>query len=668
MAKKLSELSGVGAKRLEALNAAGLYTTDDIIARQPVSYLDYTSVTPISALEVGKSALICCTPASSPYLKRKGSLSILQVTFRDQSGTISAVFFNQHYLHSTLRRGQEYYIYAQIGSREGKPILQSPTIIDRSETGGIIPVYRPIDGVPAKTYRALVRQSLDAGDFSCVDILPDYLKEKYSLISLSEAYSSIHFPNNMTELTIARRRFVFDELLFYQLSLMLRKTSGDINGIAIPFGEDIKNKFLSSLPFTPTGAQLRCIDQIAEDLSSKKAMTRMLQGDVGSGKTLVAQSALFACAMAGHQCALMAPTEILARQHFEGMAPFFARFGLRCGLLVGSMTAKQHQEAHENIANGAWDVVIGTHALITQGVEYNDLALVITDEQHRFGVGQRTALQDKGSGVNVLVMSATPIPRTLSLILYGDLDISVIDELPPGRTPVKTYIVGPHKREGMFGFIKDLVKEGRQGYVVCPLIEKSEAIDVSNAQDIFEEFSKKLPGVRVALAHGKQSNKLKQQVLDEFYKGNVDVLVSTTIIEVGVNVPNASFMIIEDAERFGLAQLHQLRGRVGRGAQESFCFLVASGAQKLRIMTQTNDGFLISQKDLEQRGPGDILGTRQSGMLSSDMPGAQSDLRLLEQAHLEAKRICLSPADEDKPLLQYVESVFSQKLTKVGIN
>ena len=441
-------------------------------------------------------------------------------------------------------------------------------------------------------------------------------------------------------------------------------------GTPIAFEDEEIEKFWNSLSFAPTGAQRRVLSEVAADMRSERAMARMVQGDVGSGKTAIAFAAISLAHAGGYQAAMMAPTEVLARQHYEGAKRILEPMGCQVGLLTGSLTAKQHRLAHEAIREGEWDVIIGTHALITEGVEYKNLGLVITDEQHRFGVRQRTLLSQKGDAPNVLVMSATPIPRTLSLILYGDLDISIVDELPPGRTPVATRIVPESRREGLYGFLREEIAKGRQAYFVCPLVEESEAVDALPAEAVYEDLrTKRLPDLRIELVHGRMKAHDKDEVLERFRRGEVDVLVSTTVIEVGVNVPNATVMVIENAERFGLAQLHQLRGRVGRGAHESWCFLMAEPNPRLRFLTSTNDGFKIAQKDMELRGPGELFGTRQSGMLSAGIDMLAADTELLKITHDEIHNLLRHPDDaQTQAVLRLAQERFADRLRDLAAN
>jgi ATP-dependent DNA helicase RecG len=627
----LATLPGVGEKRLAALQNAGIASVRDLALRLPTAYRDYTVTTAVCMLESGMHTVFFAALKKPPSVLRHGRLSVTTCVFADDTGDIQAMFFNQPYLRQTLRVGQKYALYARMEVFRGRLCAQSPSFVAPDELGTIQPVYPPVAGVPAKTYRHLVRLALE--QTALPEQLPEDLRARCGLCGRAQAYMQAHFPQNPQALFAARRYLNFESMLLYQMQLRFWRTQGQ-NGVVIDARARMA-PFFQALPFAPTGAQRRVMDEILNDLAGNAAMARMVQGDVGSGKTAVAQAALYACAVCGYQGALMAPTEVLARQHYASCKALLEPLGVRVGLLVGSMTAKQHRLAHQAIADGAWQVIVGTHALITETVVYQRLGLAITDEQHRFGVRQRTDLGKKGAGVNVLVMSATPIPRSLTLTLYGDLAVSVIDELPPGRKPVHTHLVPEHKRQGLYGFIAGQVAQGRQGYVVCPLIEKNDVLALLSAQETLESLTRALPQLRIALVHGAMRPAAKDAVLQAFYEGQVDVLVSTTVIEVGVNVPNASFMVVEEAHRFGLAQLHQLRGRVGRGDYDSYCFLMADGGQKLRILTKTNDGFLIAQKDLELRGPGDIAGTRQSGA-SGENAGA--DLKLLELARQEAQQ------------------------------
>ena len=667
--KTLDAFPGIGAKRLEELKRSGIFTADDVVKRLPVSYRDYTKTAAIGDLRPGMKTVFTGALTRLPSIKRVGALSVLSAVFTDETGEITAVFFNQPYLRQILKVGAVYSVYADITHARGRTTAQCPLIVPADERGMIIPIYPQMKSLPAKTYRRIVRAALDG--CTTDDLLPEDIIERNSLMPILQAYNQAHFPKDAASLEQARRRLAFDELLFYQIALGFGRAREFGRGIAIDAQDGDVNAIIERMPFALTGAQQRSINEIIADMRGESPMARLLQGDVGSGKTAVAQAALYACVKAGYQGALMAPTEVLARQHFASFKELMEPLGIKVGLLIGALTAKEHREAHKAIASGEWDIIIGTHALVVGKVEYVKLGLVITDEQHRFGVNQRQTLSMKGDGVNVLVMSATPIPRSLSLILYGDLDISLLDELPPGRTPVKTHIIRDEKREDMYDFLIGQIRQGRQGYVVCPLIEESEVMDLMSATQVFEEMKikmgEKMPEISIALVHGGMKTAQKQAVLDGFYSGQTHILVSTTVIEVGINVPNASFMVIEDAHRFGLAQLHQLRGRVGRGQYDSFCFLMATGGEKLRILTKSNDGFVIAQKDLELRGPGEILGTRQSGLLDAGIASGMGDAHLLEATHKEARAI-LDSAEEHLALIAAVEELYRVRIENMALN
>jgi len=600
----------------------------------------------------------------APRSFRKGRLTITSAKVADDSGAIRVVWYNQPWLGKALTDGKEVLLYGRVERRSGLQ-LTSPSF---EKERGIVPVYRKTCGIPGAAFRDIVAQALKVMEGQWPDELPEALRRRHGLCERNFAMRAAHLPESFEALEAARRRLGFEELLIYQVGLwILRGRRGA--GASIPCPPEDIEAFWSSLPYRPTGAQARVLNEIARDLASDAAMARLVQGDVGCGKTAIAMGALYLAARRGYQGALMAPTEVLARQHYESAAQILEPLGVSCGLLTGSMSAKEHRQAHEAIASGAWRVAIGTHALISEKVAYENLGLVVTDEQHRFGVRQRTALSAKGQSPNVLVMSATPIPRTLSLILYGDLDISVVDELPPGRTPVKTRVVPDEKRSALYGFLRKEVTEGRQVYVVCPLVEESEAVDAQNAQAVYEDLrGNALKGLRVGLAHGKMKSAEKDAALEAFRKGELDVLVSTTVIEVGVNVPNASVMVVENADRFGLAQLHQLRGRVGRGAQESWCFLMAEPNEKLRLMAAVSDGFEIARKDLETRGPGDVLGYRQSGGACFGL-WQLADGRLLKETHDEARSLLKRPdSAEAKQVIALAQEQLAGKLREVAMN
>ena len=662
----LSTIRGIGPARLKAFEAAGIRSVRDLVMFLPRDYRDLSAFTPLCEVRSGETVSVRVRVAGEASQRRARKLVITKVYVTDGTETMAVVWYNQPWLKDQLTRDRELLLYGRCEARGGSIQLSSPTIEQES---GLIPVYRSISGVPPKAVRQSVEAALKVCEGQWPDELPESIRRRYGLCERNFAMRNAHFPDSREALETARRRIAFEELLLYQVAISLCRHSGE-PGVQIASSDADLAEYWSKMPFPPTGAQRRVLQEIANDMRGPNAMARMVQGDVGSGKTAVAFGAIYLAVRGGYQAALMAPTEVLARQHYEGAKAMLEPLGMKAGLLVGSLTQKQHRIAHEAIASGEWDVVIGTHALITEGVEYKNLGLTVTDEQHRFGVRQRTELSRKGEAPNVLVMSATPIPRTLSLILYGDLDISIIDELPPGRKGVKTRIVPEDRRQGMYGFLRSEVQKGRQVYVVCPLVEESEAVDALPAELVYENLrTRDLPDLRIELVHGRMKAADKDAVLEKFRRGEADVLVSTTVIEVGVNVPNASVMVVENAERFGLAQLHQLRGRVGRGSDEAWCFLMAEPNERLKFLASTTDGFKIAQKDMELRGPGDLFGTRQSGSIVCGVGTLAGDTQLLKLVHDEARELL---RDRDNPdaqaVIRMAEEAYVQKFRDAAVN
>lgn len=666
MDRSLSGIRGIGHARLKALNDAGIHTAQDLVRVLPRDYRDLTQTTPLSALQAGVPAAVRVRVSGQARQQRAGKLLITRVFVTDGDEVIAVVWYNQPWLKEQLTLDRELLLYGKPEWKKGMLQLVSPTI---EQEAGLIPVYRAIPGIPAKAMRATIAAALEACDGSWPEDLPESIRRRYGLSERNFALRSAHFPAGKEALAAARRRLAFEDLLLYQVALSLYRSSAR-PGVRLDFEDSALEEFWARLPFSPTGAQRRVMQEVANDLRGDRAMARMVQGDVGSGKTAIAFAAIAMAHHCGYQAALMAPTEVLARQHYDGAKEILEPLGCRVGLLTGSLTPKQHRLAHEALREGAWDVVIGTHALITEGVTYARLGLVVTDEQHRFGVRQRSMLSEKGDAPNVLVMSATPIPRTLSLILYGDLDISIVDELPPGRKPVATRIVPESKREGLYGFLRQEVHQGRQVYVVCPLVEESEAVDALPAEQVYEDLrTRHLPDLRIELVHGRMRPADKDAVLEKFRSGEADVLVSTTVIEVGVNVPNATIMVIENAERFGLAQLHQLRGRVGRGSHASWCFLMAEPNERLRFLASTGDGFKIAQKDLELRGPGELFGTRQSGAIAEGVDLMGSDAELLKATHDLARSLLAHPEEPDAAqVIRLAKERFAAQLESMAVN
>ncbi len=669
--RTLEELKGVGKARLETLKAAGIHTLTDLLLTLPVRYQDTSTVTPLSEAAPGMEICVSGYPKAAPRLSRFHGLTSVTLRLCDETGGLPIVWFNQPWLQTQIGSETLLTLYGRVDrDKQGRVRMVSPQIVKER---GILPVYRALSGIPPKAMRDMTRQALTQLEDCCPETLPDILRIKYRLCERNFALRQAHFPETKENLAIALRRVSFEGMLLYQAAAASLRGER-AKGIVIDAPEKAVDAYWASLPFPPTGAQKRVLSEIAADLAAPSAMGRMIQGDVGCGKTALAFGAMALTAQAGYQCALMAPTEILARQHLESAKKMLEPLGISCGLLLGGMKARERREAIEKIASGQWQAVIGTHALISEGVEYKNLGLVVTDEQHRFGVRQRRLLSKKAveseAAPNELVMSATPIPRTLALVLYGDLDLSVVDELPPGRTPVKTRLVPEDKREGLYDFIKKEAAQGRQTYIVCPLVEESEQIDARSAQETYAELcTGPLADLRLGLTFGEQDAAEKEETIRRFAAGELDVLVSTTVIEVGVNVPTATVMVIENADRFGLSQLHQLRGRVGRGAEESWCFLMAAPNERLKTLCETNDGFKIAQKDLELRGPGDFLGTRQHG--DTLIPGMAlgADVQMLEETSNCLKWL-RSPGYEEEwgQVKRSAQAAFSRALDEIAMN
>ncbi len=667
---ELSAMRGIGPTRLEALRAVGIASLRDLLYCLPVRYEDRTQATPCSLVQPGE-ALVEGIITEKPKFSAFGGLTRVTAAVTDASGKLPVVWYNARWMMEQAPVGRPVMLFGRVSEKNGRRVLQNPAIVTEKT---ILPVYRAVKGIPAKTFRELVRKALEQVDDCCPETLPKSLRMRHGLCERNFALRQSHFPDDFESLKLARRRMAFEQMLMYQAALGLMRSRDD-RGVQLDIPAGAEDAYWQSLPFPPTAAQRRVLGEIAEDLRGERAMSRLVQGDVGCGKTAIAFGAIALVCGSGRQAVMMAPTEILARQHYENARQTLEPLGITCALMTGSMRAAEKKAAHAAAADGTARAIFGTHALISEGVAYADLGLVITDEQHRFGVRQRSALRDrgeKGGAVpHVLVMSATPIPRTLALILYGDLDISVVDELPPGRTPVRTRLVPQEKRHGLYGFVREEIAKGRQAYVVCPLVEDSEEMDsVRSARATWEDLcGHDLQGLRVGLTWGAQKAEEKNQTLAAFTAGEMDVLVSTTVIEVGVNVPNATVMVVENAERFGLSQLHQLRGRVGRGQYESWCFLLAEGGEKLRILTKTNDGFLVAQKDLELRGPGDLMGTRQSGEAIQGFL-LDGDVQLLEEASKCMKELRRDPelAEELHQVEQEALASYGERLKAVALN
>ncbi len=667
---KLGDLEGIGPVRLESLRAMGIVSLRDLLFTLPIRYEDHHTVFPCKTNRPG-SILVEGLFQDSLKASYFHGISRVQGTIHDSSGKLSVCWYNEPWIAKQIRPGEPVRLYGRLNIKDGRRTLQNPRIVTDS---GWIPVYRAIKGFPAKSFRKLIENALEHLEDTCPETLPQGFRLNNRLCELNFALREAHFPSSMVSLEIARRRLSYERILVYLLYVAV---SGKTRRASCPFSTDLNQQqiYWASLPFEATSAQRKVLSEIAEDLNGNRAMARLVQGDVGSGKTAVAFGSVYLSYLSGFQSSMMAPTEILASQHFESARKILEPLGVRCRLLTGSTKARERKQILSELSDGSCHAVFGTHALISRDVNYNKLGLVITDEQHRFGVNQRTALEQKGmTGVgfspHVLVMSATPIPRSLALILYGDLDISVINELPKGRQPVKTRLVPEFKREDMYRFLRSEIQKGRQAYVVCPAVEDSENADeLRSVKAVFESLqASELKGLRIAMTWGGQKSAEKERVLGDFSRGECDILVSTTVIEVGINNPNASIMIIENAERFGLSQLHQLRGRVGRGTEESWCFLLSDSSEKLDTLCRTNDGFIISRKDLELRGPGDLIGTRQSGDAENVLFSA--DMRLLEEVSSAVRRLTRDPGEEAafRDLEQYARSYFEQSGHEIALS
>ena len=640
-------IKGIGEKKAQALNKLGVFSLRDLVSFFPRKYEDRSETKPVALTCDGESVCVEAMVADTPRLTRvRRGLDLVKLRAVDDSGVLDITYFNMPYAKDNLHRGETYVFFGKIEANGPRRSMINPVAEkaegERKVTGRIIPVYRVAQGLSQRVMQQAVRQGLDACLSELPDVLPHSVRERCELAQTAYAFENIHFPADFEALELARRRLIFEELFVLACALgRMRGERSRESGIRMEKGE--LDRFWAALPFAPTGAQRRAVDEALHDMDSGAVMNRLVQGDVGSGKTLVAAALIWHCAENGYMSAFMAPTEILADQHYHTLTQLLSPLGLRVGKLTGAMTAKEKRVVREQLKAGELDLVIGTHALFSADVEYEKLGLVVTDEQHRFGVGQRSALIGKGQKPHVLVMSATPIPRTLALIIYGDLDVSVIDELPPGRQKVDTFAVDESYRARLNGFIRKLVGEGRQVFVVCPMVEENEDLPqkLKSAEEHAQELQKEFPDLRVACVHGKMKPKDKEAVMASMVAGETDILVATTVIEVGVDVPNAALIVVENAERFGLSQLHQLRGRVGRGQHKSWCILVSDNdgeenRARLNIMTKTNDGFKISEEDLRLRGPGDFFGSRQHGLPEMHVADLGADVNVLQKAQQEA--------------------------------
>lgn len=667
-------LKGVGETRAKAFNRLEIFCLKDLLRYYPRAYQDFSQPEPIAATVPGETCCIKAKVTAQPaaHYIRKG-MTLYKCPVVDDTAACEITFFNNRFVMDMLKPGQEYYFYGRIDGGRTRREMASPEFEPGSTAKGLRPVYPSTEKIQSRTIASAVRQALQKCGEGIAEYLPEDMRRRYELCHIKFALENIHFPPDAETLETARRRLVFEELLGLQMGMLLLKKRGEAETSAVCREPADFSPFFEKLPFTPTGAQIRAVNECAADMMKPKPMNRLVEGDVGSGKTVVAAALCYYAAKNGYQCALMAPTEILARQHFSTLTALLSGCGLTVGLLTGSLLVSEKAKMKRLLRAGQIDVIVGTHALLSKGVEFPNLGLVITDEQHRFGVSQRAELSSKGKSPHMLVMSATPIPRTLSLIVYGDLEVSRLDEMPHGRLPVKTYAVDYTMRERIYAFIRKMLEAGRQAYIVCPLVEETDGTTGESpaaAREYAEKISSKFRPYRVGLLHGKMKPAEKEAAMKAFSEGVTGVLVATTVVEVGVDVPNATIMVVENAERFGLSQLHQLRGRVGRGDVQSYCVLISGESTKesqerLKVMCSTTNGFDIAEKDLKLRGPGDFFGSRQHGLPQLKIADLFSDMQLARMAG-EAARETLErdpglQNPENRALRAMVQALYSRE-------
>ncbi len=666
----LQYLKGVGPKRKEKLNNLGIYTINDLFYYFPRDYEDRSQFSTISQAVDGENISLKVKIAGYPSkTKVRNNMNILKIPIVDDTGKGFLTWFNQNYMSNGLKIGDEILVNGKVSKKMRDIEIRSPKI-DKdigTNVGQITPIYPLKSNISNNEIIKLMETAIDTKINGLEEILPKYLIEKYGLLNIKDSIKNIHLPEDRRMYLRARSRLVLEELLVLQLGLFLIKNSTGYNTIGTVHKSSPKiEEFINTLPYKLTNAQNRVFREVNVDMESEKQMNRLVQGDVGSGKTVIAALAILKSYESNFQSAMMAPTEILATQHYEYLTDIFKDTDIKVELLVGSLTEKNKNNILERLKNNEIDLIVGTHAIIQEGVEFNNLGLVITDEQHRFGVKQRATLTNKGNNPDILVMTATPIPRTLALILYGDLDISIIDELPPGRQKIETYAINKNIIERVNNFVKKQIDEGRQIYIVSPLIEDNEKLDLDSAESLYREFKDIIySDYKVEILHGRMKSSEKDNIMERFKNNEIDILVSTTVIEVGVNVPNANTIVIYNAERFGLAQLHQLRGRVGRGEYQSYCILINEGKtdiamERMRILQKSTDGFYISEKDLELRGPGEFFGTRQHGIPDLKIANLFRDMEILKLAQLEARNIL-----KNDPFLEKSENSLLRKEIKL---
>jgi ATP-dependent DNA helicase RecG len=671
-------LKGVGPNRAAKLNKLNIFTVEDMLNYFPVKYEDRRTIKKINELSDNLKCLLKLKIFENPKkTKIKKNMSIIKAVGKDETGFITLTFFNQDFLMDKLVVGETYYIFGVVKVGYGKFEMTNPEIElceNDWKANKITPIYGLTYGLTNNELTKLMKIALETFYDKIENVLPNEICAENKLISRKNAVKNLHFPVNGKKYSISKKTIAYEKLLIMQLGLMAIKSNlrSDLQGIKISKTE-IPDRLLKSIPYSLTNAQLKVIKEIKNDMASSKPMNRLVQGDVGSGKTVVAIYALLAAVDSGYQASLMAPTEILAMQHYETIKEYLSMSDIHINVafLSGSTKAKEKREILDGLKMGTINIVVGTHALIEDNVEFKNIGLVITDEQHRFGVRQRGKLSNKGNNTDILVMTATPIPRTLALMIYGDLDISIIDEMPPGRQKIITNIVKQNDKEKAYEFIKNQVNEGRQAYIVAPLVDESENLELDSAIKIFEELKDSyFSNYKLGLLHGKMNSAEKEEVINKFYEGKINVLVSTTVIEVGVNVPNATIMLVLNAERFGLAQLHQLRGRVGRGKYQSTCLLVnesktKKSAERMNILKSTNNGFIIAEEDLKLRGPGDFFGTQQHGLSKYDIQNIVNDIEIVQNVQQISKRIAKENprlvGDDYKNLKQSILNLFKDE-------
>ena len=654
--KDIKYIKGVGPNRAVLLNKLGIFTLKDLIEYYPRDYEDRSKPKKIIELVDGEIALVKATVQTRLVEARiRKGLTLYKVKVADETGFLEITWYNQSYLKNQIKQGDTYSFFGKVSFKYNKKEMNSPVFDLENKTkntGKIISIYPLTYNLSQNVIRTIMENGMREVNGNLKETLPEYILKENNLYDINLATKQIHFPDNFEKYDKARKRLVFEELLIMQLALLNLKKSYTTEEKGIQFSKDVKmSELIDELPFKLTKAQIRVLEEIDNDMESDKPMNRLLQGDVGSGKTIVSIVAAYKAVKCGYQVAIMAPTAILATQHLESFTQILGKYGINCELLISNITKKRKEELLTRLQNGEIDILIGTHALLEENVVFKNLGLVVTDEQHRFGVKQRSTIVAKGNNPDTLVMTATPIPRTLALILYADLDISIIDELPPNRQKIDTFAVTKHLEDRVNNFIKKQINEGRQAYIVCPLVEENEEINAQSVLELTQKYKEEIfKDYRVEYLHGKMKPKEKDEIMESFKKGEIDVLISTTVIEVVVNVPNASIMVVENAERFGLAQLHQLRGRVGRGEYKSYCILKYQGnsdiiRQRMQVMQETNDGFKISEKDLELRGSGEFFGTKQHGLPEFKIANIFEDMKMLKDIQLIAIKILKDDPD-----------------------